>query len=214
MNALNKRPQESHWQWRSRLIALEQQERDRDQPLVTREALRHGIYEDEFVMHVETGTKVQTKRRKSISSLVRMHQTGKLDNAQYEAAIIIARVAEKIERSVSVRCASLEARVDCSSTSRDALVERLSQVRDEVTYTRWRRLIPLPRRMILDMALIDRPLATTARMYGMRWETRNGKRGACELFLRALDLWCDLRERVAKEIDERDIIHAHSRIVA
>ncbi len=63
-----KRPQESHWQWRSRLIREAQQERDRTEPLITSETARHGGYVDETVMHVETGTRVETKRRKSISS--------------------------------------------------------------------------------------------------------------------------------------------------
>lgn len=206
--ANGKRPQETHWQWRSRLIREAQQERDRSEPLITRETARHAHYADETVMHVETGTRVETKRRKSISSLVRMHQTGRLDNEQYAAAIAIARVAERIERSVAVRCASLEARVDCSRGSRDALFERLSQVRDEATYTRWRKQIPLPRRMILDMVLIDRPMSTTARMHGVRWEI------ARVMLIDALDLWCRLRAHIGKEIDAEDIDRAHARIAA
>lgn len=177
-------------------------------PLITPEAARQGVFADETVMHVETGTRVETKRRKSISSLVRMHQTGRLDNDQYAAAISIARVAERIERSVAVRCASMEARVDCSSGSRDVLLERLSQVRDEATYTRWRKLIPLPRRMILDMVLVDRPMATTARKHGVKWEI------ARDMLIGSLDLWCQLRERVGKEIDADDLDRAHARIAA
>lgn len=201
-----KRPHESHWQWHARLALLRQQERDREQPLVTPEAMRQAEYEDATVMHVESGTRVETKRRKSISSLVRMHGTGKIDNAQFEAAMRIGRIAERIEGAVGVRCASLEARVDCSNGSRDVLLERLGQVRDEIAYGRWRRQIPLPRRMILDMILVDRPLATTARIHGKRWEA------ARETFIRALDLFNELRERVGKEVDERDLDSAHARI--
>lgn len=208
MTVLAKRPHETHWQWRSRLMALAQQERDRTIPLITPELESRGWYTTETVMHVETGTRVETKRRRGLSSLVRMHQTGRLDNEQYAAAISIARVAERIERSVSVRCASLEARVDCSSGSRDVLFERLSQVRDEAAYTRWRRQIPLPRRMILDMILVDRPMSTTARMHGVQWEH------AREMLIDALDLWCQLRARVAKEIDRDDISRAHARLAA
>jgi hypothetical protein len=64
------------------------------------------------------------------------------------------------------------------------------------------------------MVLVDRPLATTARIYGMRWETRNGRTGARTLFINALDLWCDLRERVGRDVDERDLNQAHARIAA
>ncbi len=88
------------------------------------------------------------------------------------------------------------------------LLERLSQVRDEAAYTRWRRQLPLPRRMILDMVLVDRPMATTARMHGVRWEDARDK------LIGALDLWCQLRARVGKEIDAADLDRAHARIAA
>lgn len=210
--ATAKRRHESHWQYQARLARERQEARDRMEPIVPKEARSQGGYVEEDVMHVETGTRAVTFRRRSLSSLVRMHQLGTLDNAQFEAAIRIARIAERIGSDASVRCNNLAARVDCSSTSRDALVERLNQVRDEMTYTRWRRLIPLPRRMILDMVLVDRPLATTARIYGRRWESRNGIKGGRETFVDALDLWNDLRERVGKDFDERDLMVAHARI--
>ncbi len=199
-----KRPDETNLEWTMRRARMKADARDRSEPIVTSETLKHG-YVAEDVMHIETGTRAPTYRRRSISSLVRMHKTGRIDNAQYEAAIRIARVAEKMERDVGIRGSSV-ARVDCSSTARDALVEHLSQVRDEATYSRWRRLIPLPRRMILDMVLVDRPLATTARIHGVRWEK------ARRQFLDALDLWCDLRKRVSREIDEHDLMIAHARI--
>lgn len=206
MTSLRKRRDETEWQFRSRLARLRQEARDRAEPIVPIEAESHGEYVSEDVMHVETGTRAPTKRRKSISSLVRMHQTGKLDNAQFEAAMRIARIAERIEGQVGVRCASLEGRVDCSSGNRDVLLERLGQVRDEIAYTRWRRQLPLPRRMILDMILVDRPLATTARIHGKRWER------ARETFIRALDLFTELRSRVSKDVDERDLFAAHARL--
>lgn len=201
-----RRPDESHWAYRSRMIREKQEQRDKARPLVSPFTARHGNYVDDNVMHVETGTIAPTKRNKGLSSLVRMHQTGKLTNEQYEAAIRIARVAERIERSVAVRCASLEARVDNSGGSRNVLIEALSQVRDEMAYTRWRRLLPLPRRMILDMLLVDRALSTTARIYGMDWP--RGRR----LLVNALDLWIDLRGRVQKEVDDRDVFQAHARL--
>lgn len=205
-------PGESNLTWTLRRQRMKADARNREDPLITPELESRGEYEDEFVMHVETGTKAKAVRRRSISSLVRMHQTGRLDNAQYEAAIRIARVAERIERDVGIRGSAGEHRVDCSSTSRDVLVEYLGQVRDEATYNRWRLRIPLPRRMILDMIMVDRPLATTARMYGKRWEDRPGRKGGCTLFIDALDLWIDLRERIGQSIDERDLSVAHARL--
>jgi len=212
MTPFSRLTNETSLEHKLRCARMKADARDRAQPIITAEARRH--YAEADVMHVETGTRAVTFRRRSISSLVRMHQLGSIDNAQYEAALRIARIAERIERDVGVRGSAAEARVDCSGTSRDALVERLNQVRDEMTYTRWRRLIPLPRRMILDMILCDRPLAATASIHGKRWETRNGKPGARDLFIGALDLWCDLRERIGKDVDERDLHCAHARIAA
>lgn len=201
---------ETSLEWQLRTARQKANARDKGQPIVPAEVKRN--YSQADVMHVETGTCAVTLRRRSISSLVRMHQTGRLDNAQYEAALRIARVAERIERDVGVRGSVGEHRVDCSNTARDKLVEYLGQVRDEATYNRWRRLIPLPRRMILDMILVDRPLATTARIHGKSWEDRGRYKGGRTLFIDALDLWIDLRERVGKEIDERDLVVAHARL--
>lgn len=203
-----KRAGETDLQWRLRVIAQKQDERDKANPIITPETERQARYEDVTVYHIESGKRAETKRRKSISSLVRMHTSGALSNEQYEAALRIARVAENIERAASVRCASLEARVDCSRGGRDTLIERLSQVRDEVAYSRWRRRIPLPRRMILDMVLADRPLAVTARKHGVRWEK------ARERFFAALDLWIRLRDDAVKQVDEEDVIRAQARIAA
>jgi hypothetical protein len=205
-NPTAKRPHETHWQWCSRLAMMKQEQRDRDEPIVPREAQRHARYDDDFVMHIETGTITSTKRRRQVSSLVRMHNAGQLDNAQFEAAMKIANIAGRIEADVSVRCASLEARVDNSSGNRDVLVEQIGRVRDEAAYTRWRQAIPMPKRMILDMVMADQPLANTARKFNMGWPA------ARKRFISALDLWCKLRDDAGKDIDERDVSAAHARI--
>lgn len=57
-----KRPNETHLEYHSRIAAYEQTLRDRSEPAVPKEAQRHGSYADEFVYHLETGTRVQTKR--------------------------------------------------------------------------------------------------------------------------------------------------------
>lgn len=207
-DASSRRPHETHWAWRSRLVAAAQAERDRSVPLVTPEAERHGQYDDETVMHVETGTRVQTKRNRHVSSLVRLHHNNQLTNDQFVASQRIIRIAERIERNVSLRCASLEARVDNSRSSSQILLERLNQVRDEVAYTRWRGQLRLPRRLVLDMLLLPVPLAETARRYRFAWTTARRR------LVDSLDLFIEIRERVAREVDESDMVRAQSRIAA
>lgn len=208
MNMMARRRGETHWAWRSRLIGQAQAERDRAQPLVTPETALHGEYEDEFVMHVETGTKAQTKRNRHVSSLVRMHHNGQLTNDQFAASQRIIRIAERIERIVSLRCASLEARVDSSRGSSDLLVERLNQVRDEIAYTEWRQRLRLPRRLVLDMLLAPRPMAEIARQHRFAWPTARRR------LLDSLDLFIEIRERAGRMIDESDMLRAQARIAA
>ncbi|MFX8813237.1 hypothetical protein ABTM61_20120, partial [Acinetobacter baumannii] len=77
--------------------------------------------------------------------------------------------AEAIERAVSVKCASMEARVDHAGSARDILVERLAAVRREQTYSRWRQTLPSPKRLVLDMVLTPRSLVATARVHNVPW---------------------------------------------
>lgn len=209
MNALGKRPQESHWQWRSRLIALAQQERDRDVPLITPELERRGWYADEFVMHVESGTKAQTKRRRLQSSLATLRDNNQLTNDQLCAAQQIAAVVESIRRNVSVRSSSIEARVDCAGSAHDALIEHVRQVQLERTFRLWHtRLWHLARPMLAEMIVADHQLKETARRHGFGWPR------ALRLLGEALDRWNDIMQRVTKEIDDRDVQAAHRRLAA
>ena len=65
-NPLAKRASETDLQWRSRIAAAKQAERDKTQPLVTPEAERHGKYVDAFVVdpegHGSTMAKVSVNR--------------------------------------------------------------------------------------------------------------------------------------------------------
>lgn len=54
-----RRPGESHFDWRGRIIRQKQNERDRAEPAISDFAKQHGDYQDDFVMHVETATKAK-----------------------------------------------------------------------------------------------------------------------------------------------------------
>jgi hypothetical protein len=209
MTVLAKRPHESHWAWRSRLMALAQQERDRNLPLITPELESRGWFADEFVMHVETGTKAQTKRRRQQSSLAALRDNNQLTNDQLCAAVQIAAVVESIRRNVSVRSSSIEARVDCAGSAHNALIEQVRQVQLERTFRLWHtRLWHLARPMLAEMIVSDQQLKETARRHRFGWPR------ALRLLQESLDRWNEIMQRVTKEIDDRDVQAAHRRLAA
>ncbi len=193
--APGKLPGETHREWQDRLDAAALIRRRPGEPLLPAEAEAHGIYDNRMVVHIETGTCVQTKRNRQQSALALMHERGAIAPAQFEAALQIARIAESIERAVSLRGSRLEPRVDFGGSARDMLTERLSQVRLEVTYNRWRDRLPMPRRMVIDMVIGDRDLVGTARLHNLPW------REARRRLIAALDLWLELRDAVWREVD-------------
>ncbi|MGJ0236971.1 hypothetical protein ACQEPB_00420 [Novosphingobium fluoreni] len=170
----------------------------------TAEQVQHAEYHCDEVIHAESFTRAIVHRIRQVSSLGKLHENGQLSDAQYHAALEIAHVAEMIERQVSVRCASLEARVDCSGSARSVLIERLGAVRLEATYSKWRTSIALPRRMIVDMVLEDRSLFATARVYNVGWPR------ARRMLRDALDLWTELLERARKDIEQEDLDQMHA----
>lgn len=200
-----KRRDETHAQWQARMDAMSDFERETGEPIITPEAEAHGEFDDVFVPD-EGGHLTKTKRRRSASSMARMHENGQITADQHAAAMEIALVAELIERSVSVRGASLEARVDSSGSGRDVLVERLAIVRLERAYSDWRRFLPMPRRMVIDMVLADRDLFATARVFRVSWPT------ARKRLIAALDRWIDIRERTWRNVDERDVLQRYAMI--
>ena len=137
------------------------------------------------------------------SPIDRMYESGQITIEQQNAATEISIVAEAIERDVNVRGASLEARVDNSGAGRDVLVETLGRVRLELTYSYWRQHLPMPRRMILDMVLTNRPLVATARAYGVPW------RKARKWLIAALDRWIDFKERIWTRVDVEEVERAY-----
>lgn len=200
-----KRRGETDLDWKTRVALLDQAESGRGASPLTPEAEQHGSFESVF-MPAANGQQAKVRRRKSTSGLYRMWEKGSITAEQLDASTDIALVAERIERAVSIRCASLEARVDNSGSARDILAERLNHVRAEATYTRWRNRLPTPKRMILDMVLTDRDLFITARVYSMGWPK------ARRLLIRALDNWIDIKAKVWKDIDERDVTPIHLKL--
>lgn len=202
----DKRPWETHFQWRGRVARLDADERVRSEPIVPIEAQRHGDYRDTDVMHIETQTIAVTKRNRFYTPFDDLHHRGVISVEQRDAVDEIQDVAAMVQSAVSVRCASLEARVDNAGGARDVLVERLGRVQLEVAYTRWRQALPVPRQMILDMVLQPGPLKAKAVRHGMGWPK------ARKWLLRALDRWIEIRDKVLDEVDQKDLDAAHQRL--
>lgn len=204
----SKRPNETDLEWRLRVEQEEQLRLRHSGPLVTPEAEQHAEYRDDFVLHIETFTLARTKRNMATSPFADLFFRGVIDKDQYGASVEIVAAAEIVMREAGMRGASYEARVDGSGSARDALVEHIAYVRLSVAYTKWRNRLPTPKRMILDMVLEPGSLKAKARKYKLGWPR------ARSLLIRALDNWIDVREIVAKDIDERDVEWAHKRIDA
>ena len=203
---LARRAGETIWEWRSRLAAQAEAEERRGQDTVTPEAKRHGLTEG--LVKDDEGRTWQSYRRKSRSALAVMRERGKLTDDEYFAAQRIAEIAEMLQRSVGIGCASLEARVDCSGSARDALNESLYRVRAEGAYTEWRAKLPLPRRMVIDMVTQDDGLKRIAREHNMGWPR-------AQVFLKdALRMWDEIFPKYVGRIDQDDLDRQHERLRA
>jgi len=83
---------ESYFAWQSRLQRQHQEERDRQQPLVTAEAEQHGEYSPATVMHVETATRAETKINRGGTPLARWTNSGALTQSQLNAIQLSLRL--------------------------------------------------------------------------------------------------------------------------
>jgi hypothetical protein len=146
--------------------------------------------------------------RRNQGALASLYKNGSIDAEQLASAVEIAIVAERIGADVAVRTASLETRVDVTRLGDGSFFERLSQVRREMAYTRWRARLAQPA-PVLEM-LVGEPVGFTivAARHGMH--NRKAKR----LLIAALDLWPQVLGDVCKEIDEKDLAAAHRRLAA
>lgn len=146
--------------------------------------------------------------RRNQGALARLYKNGTIDSEQLAAAAEIAAVAERIASDVAVRTASLETRVDVTRIGDGGFFERLGQVRRELAYSEWRRLLPCAA-PVLDM-LVGEPVGFTviARRYRMH------NRRALRLLIDALDLWSEILGRVCKSVDDKELAAAHARLAA
>lgn len=201
-----KQPNETHLQWQTRIATFEAILRTADGPLVTPEAEQHAQYDEQFVMHVESNTLARTRRVNRGSVLEDMRQRGIITDEQFDAAGEIIGAVNLVERDVSVRSASLEARVDNSGSAKGVLIERLAVIRAQLTYSAWRNSLPVPRRLIIDMLVQQQSMKATARSYGVGWPL------ARKRLLRSLDNWTETRRRVAESVDEDEVIRIYDRL--
>ena len=199
-----KRKDETDLQWRSRLARMEETRKAQGEDVVTPEAARKGL--ERSTVQDEDGRNWASYRRKTRSALEYMRQQGSLSDEQYYSAQRIAQIAEMIEKQVSLGCASMEARVDCSGSARDALNESLYRVRAEAAYTEWRARLPLPRRMVIDMVTQDAGLSRIASEHNMGWPK------ARRILTEALDRWPEIFARYVKQIDAEDLAAQHARL--
>lgn len=87
-----KRPHETFMQWRLRVTRMEQEERDRGEPIVPVEAQRHGDYRSEFVTDVDDGTKAYTKVNRGGSPVERWIASGRLTQPQQVVIAMCCRL--------------------------------------------------------------------------------------------------------------------------
>lgn len=141
-------------------------------------------------------------------ALARLYESGAITIDQLAWASEIAMTAEAIERDVAVRTASLETRIDLEGRPHVALVEGVMRVRREQAYGRWRKMLPTPKRMVLDM-IVGEPIGFTvaARRYGVH------QRKARRLLISAIDRWPDCMDWACKMVSREDVVMAHARLV-
>lgn len=130
-------------------------------------------------------------------ALAQLHANGSIDDDQLAWAAEIGKASESIEHDVDVRTASLEARVDTSPGRSDLVEQRLSVVRLHVAYTRWRDMLPHPKRLVLDM-LVGDPIGFSVAAARHRVHKRKAKR---EL-IAALDRWPECKAFARAQIDQ------------
>lgn len=192
-----KRADETDLQWRSRVARHQEVKRQFGEDIVTPEALAKGDLEEAIAPKGENRDK--TYRRRSKSSLERLNNRGVITDRQLVAAREVAQVAERIEAEVGMATASMEAKVDNGAGGYDPHYESLHRVRMERAYSEWRKLLPMPRRMIIDMVIKDSKLAAIARSHNRGW------RGAIVTLRECLDAWQEEKRRAFAGIDQADV---------
>jgi hypothetical protein len=141
-------------------------------------------------------------------ALAQLHTNGTINDDQLAWAGQIAYAAESIERDVDVRTASLEARID-QSRGGSEVEQRIGVVRMHMAYTRWREMLPAPKRLVLDM-LVGDPIGYTvaARRHRVHW-----KRARREL-IRAIDRWPECTDWAYRSVTDEDLERVRGALAA
>ena len=160
--------------------------------------------------HKNEGTPQTHEHAQTINQghLSRLYMAGKLSADQFAWAIEIGEIFDLIAADVSVSIVKYEPRIDCESSGRDILVEGILRVRREVAYTWWRKTIPAPSGLILDILTGERcSLSRSSMLHGMH--RRRGLRN----LLAALDLWPDAVDYAEQKIDAAELAAAHAGLI-
>jgi hypothetical protein len=150
--------------------------------------------------HATPETKAHAARTHD-GALAQLHLNGTIDAEQLEWTAQIANVHRSIESDVAVSIASLEARVD-TGTRAPAIAERIHRVRMHGAYTFWRRMLPMPKGLVLDMIVGDAVGYTVA---AARHRVHNRK--AKRLLLEAIQRWPFCVAHAFSVVDE-DLVDA------
>jgi len=151
--------------------------------------------------HVKSGATPETLEKAQHANhegtMRDLRARGAIDAEQEEWAAEIANVYRSIESGVTIGIASLEARVDNSSSGRAHERETSRRVRLHLAYDDWRSRLPAPKALILDMLTGDQVGYTVA-------ATRHhvGHRRAKRLLIEAIDLWPVCVDRSYRVISE------------
>lgn len=141
-------------------------------------------------------------------ALARLHQSGEIDDNQLAWAHEIAMIAEWIEADVKIGIGSYEPRIDQGAQRRvDGAAEGVNRARRQMAYTRWRKMLPMPKRLVLDMVTGEAiPYSTAARRY------RLSHARVRKLLIAALDRWPECLDWAHKAVDQRDVDMLNERL--
>lgn len=138
-------------------------------------------------------------------SLARLHQSGVINDDQLAWSQEIAAVAATIGADVNIGIGSYEPRIDKGERQIDVVAEGVGRVRREMAYTRWRKMLPTPKRAVLDMIVGDAIGFTVA---ARRYRVHNRK--AKSWLLDALDRWPECLDWAFKQVDAAELAAAQA----
>jgi hypothetical protein len=144
--------------------------------------------------------------RKRQNPLQRLYLRGAITLDDLAAAEQIQSVMETLSRAASIRIGSLEMRVDCSASSRNVLVEYLARVRLEVAYSLWRKSLPRPAGLVLQMVCSNLPYTSVAKHY------HTDPRTARKTLISALRDWQQIWHDTCKSLDRDDVENVYARL--